>query len=128
MLNNTKAKDIPGFVSQWTDEYFHKSAFDMPIKYPNKRVIGFLSQFKKMEEVVLYRGVNQYNKENNLITSWTYNKNIALGYIKEGGRIIKRKFDYKNILLDTTILSPKQKKLLGYDYEVDDAEVLILEL
>ena len=76
---------IPSFISSWADEYFHKSAFDTPIKYPNKRIIDFLSQFKKKERIKLYRGINEYNKENRLITSWTHSKKIAEGYTKDGG-------------------------------------------
>lgn len=118
---------IPSFISSWSDEYFHKSAFDIPIKYPNKRVIDFLSQFKKKERIKLYRGINKYNKEDQPITSWTYSKKIAESYIKNGGKIIKKKFSPEYILFDTTALNTKQKKLLGYDYKIDDKEVLILK-
>lgn len=117
--------EIPAFVSSWSDEYFHKSAFDALIGYPNKRIINFLSQFKKKQQVKLYRGINIYNEENKMITSWTYDKKIAESYIKDGGKVIEKEFSSENILLDTTILKAKQKKMLGYDYEVDDREVLI---
>ena len=117
---------IPSFISSWADEYFHKSAFDIPIKYPNKKAIDFLSRFKKKERIKLYRGINKYNKENELITSWTYDKKIAESYIKNGGKIIERKFSPKYILFDTTTLNEKQKRLLGYDYKIDDKEVLVL--
>lgn len=117
---------IPAHVSSWTDEYFHKSAFDIPIKYPGKKIINFLSQFKKDHSVKLYRGVNKYNKGDKLITSWTYDKKTAGSYIRDGGRIVKKRFAPADILLDTTILNAKQKQLLGYDYKVDDKEVLAI--
>ncbi len=123
--NTASKKEIPAFVSSWTDGYFHKSAFDAPNKYPNKKVINFLSQFKKKERIKLYRGINKYNGENELITSWTYDKRIAESYIKDGGRVMEKDFSPEDVLFDTTILNSEQKKLLGYDYKVDDREVLI---
>ena len=49
MKNKSELRlSIPGYVAKWTDEYFHKSAFDIPIKYPDKKVIDFLSKFKKI--------------------------------------------------------------------------------
>jgi len=121
------SQDIPAFVSTWTDEYFHKSAFDKPIKLPRMEVINYLAKFKKGDKVKLYRGINKYNKENELITSWTYNKKIAENYIiKDGGKVIEREFSPEDVLLDTTILNEVQKKSLGYDYKIDDKEVLII--
>ena len=117
---------IPSFISSWSDEYFHKSAFDTPIKYPDKKVINFLSQFKKKERIKLYRGINKYNKKSGPITSWTYSKKIAKSYIKNGGKIIEKKFAPEYILLDTTTLNREQKGFLGYDYKIDDKEVLVL--
>lgn len=117
---------IPAYISSWTDEYFHKSVFDVPIKYPGKKIIDFLSQFKKKERVKLYRGVNKYNKGNDFIRSWTYDKKIAESYMKEGGRIIEREFAPDDILLDTTTLDAEQKILMGYDYGIDDKEVLVI--
>ncbi len=118
---------IPAYVVAWTDEYFHKSAFDTLIRYPEKKVIDFLSQFKKKDRVKLYRGVNKYNEGNEIIMSWTYDKKIAEGYIKDGGKIIEKEFIPENILLDTTTLNAAQKKILGYDYKVDDKEVLVIQ-
>jgi|GEM_PF-1730260 len=119
---------IPDYVANWTDKYFHQSAFDVPFRYPNEKVINFLMQFRKKETVTLYRGINYYNETNNLVTSWTYDLNVAKSYANEiRGRIVDREFVPDNILLDTTILTPEQKKILGYDYEIDDKEVLILE-
>ena len=126
--NMTSKKEIPAYVSSWTDEYFHKSAFEVPIKYPNKKVINFLSQFKKKERVKLYRGINEYNEENVLITSWTYDKKVAESYIKDGGKVTEKEFSPEDVLFDTTILNSKQKKLLGYDYMVDDREVLVTRI
>ena len=127
MANDSKnsLNNIPAFVSEWTDEYFHKSAFDIPIKYPSKKTIGFLSQFRKKCDIVLYRGMNKYNKDNELVTSWTYDKKIARGYAQNSNKVVKRIFTEKDILLDTTILDAKQRQFLGYDYEFDDKEVLV---
>lgn len=126
--NSSSEVEIPAYVSSWTDEYFHKSAFEAPIKYPDKKIIDFLSQFKKKESVKLYRGINKYNKENELIMSWTYDKKSAKSYIKDGGKVIEKEFAPEAILFDTTILNTEQKKLLGYDYKVDDREVLITSI
>ena len=126
MKNLAHRTEIPAHVSSWTDEFFHKSAFEPPIKYPNKKVIDFLSQFKKNERIKLYRGINKYNKRNKLIVSWTYDKKIAERYISDGGKIIEREFVPEDILFDTTILNEGQKELLGYDYKVDDKEVLVI--
>jgi len=120
--------EIPACVSSWTDEFFHKSAFEAPIKYPKKKVIDFLSQFKKNERIKLYRGINEYNERSRLIVSWTYDKKTAESYISDGGKIIEQEFVPEDILLDTTILNDKQKQLLGYDYKVDDKEVLVIEM
>jgi len=117
---------IPSFISSWSDEYFHKSAFDTPIEYPDKKVINFLSQFKKKERIKLYRGINKYNKKSGPIISWTYSKKIAKSYIKNGGKIIEKEFSPEYILLDTTTLNREQKGFLGYDYKIDDKEVLVL--
>jgi len=126
MKNLAHRTEIPAYVSSWTDEFFHKSAFDPPIKYPNKKVIGFLSRFKKNERIKLYRGINKYNERNKLIVSWTYDKKIAERYISDGVKMIKREFGPADILFDTTILTGGQKQLLGYDYKIDDKEVLVM--
>jgi len=126
MKNLTRITEIPAYVSSWTDEFFHKSAFDVPIKYPKKKVIDFLSQFKKNERIKLYRGINKYNEINKLIVSWTYDKKTAESYISDGGKIIEQEFVPADILFDTTILNEEQKRLLGYDYKVDDKEVLVI--
>jgi len=118
--------NIPNYVIEWTDKYFHQSAFDVPVNYPSKKVLKFFVHFKKPDKVTLYRGVNKYNKDNREITSWTYDKKIAENYIKDGGKIMEKEFPSENILLDTTTLNTKQKKLLGYDYKIDDKEVLII--
>jgi site-specific DNA-methyltransferase (adenine-specific) len=129
-IKKSSAKDtqnIPAFVCTWTDEYFHKSASDVPIRFPRLEIIKYLAKFKKDSKVKLYRGVNKYNKENDLITSWTYDKKIAEGYIlKDGGKIVEKEFLPKDILLDTTLLGSDHKKILGYDYKIDDKEVLII--
>lgn len=119
---------IPGYVSTWTDKYFHQSAFDMPVEYPSKKVINFLTRFKKPDKVKLYRGLNHYNQDNKQITSWTYDMRVAERYASETkGKISENEFSQDRILLDTTILTNEQKRLLGYDYKIDDKEVLILE-
>lgn len=120
--------EIPAYVSSWTDEFFHKSAFEAPIKYPKKKVIDFLSQFKKNNRIKLYRGINEYNEKNKSVASWTYDKKTAESYISDGGKIIEQEFAPADILLDTTILNDEQKQLLGYDYKVDDKEVLVIEM
>ncbi len=126
MKNPAHRTEIPAYVSSWTDEFFHKSAFEVPIKYPKKKTIDFLSQFKKNERIKLYRGINKYNERNKLIVSWTYDKKTAKSYISDGGKIIEQEFAPADILFDTTILNEEQKRLLGYDYKVDDKEVLVL--
>lgn len=126
--NKSSKIKIPAYVSSWTDEYFHKSAFAAPIKYPCRKVTNFLSQFKKKEPVKLYRGINKYNEENELIMSWTYDKKSAKSYIRDGGKVIEKEFAPEDVLFDTTILNTEQKKLLGYDYKVDDREVLITSI
>lgn len=118
--------DPPSYVAEWTDEYFHKSAFDVPINCPDKKVINFLSQFKKNIRLKLYRGINRFNKARDVIASWTYDKKIAESYIKDGGKIAEKEFVPEDILLDTTVLNTRQKELLGYDYSIDDKEVLVL--
>lgn len=120
---------IPNYIIDWTDKYFHQSAFDIPVNYPNKKVLKFLTYFKKPEKVRLYRGVNKYNKDNRRITSWTYDQQVAERYAKEiSGEIIETEFPSDKILLDTTLLTKTEKQQLGYDYKIDDKEVLILEI
>ena len=119
---------IPAYVSDWTDKYFHQSAFDQPLEYPSKKVLDFLAQFKKLQKMKLYRGINRYNKDNQKITSWTYDLEIAKRYAKElNGEVFSKEFLPTKILLDTTLLNSEQKRQLGYDYKIDDKEVLILE-
>lgn len=117
---------IPAYVSGWTDKYFHQSAFDEPWNFPSQKVIKFLSKFKRNKKVKLFRGINKFNKDCLEISSWTYDREIAKKYIQEGGKIIEYEFSSEKILLDTTLLNREQKMLLGYDYGVDDKEVLIL--
>jgi len=118
---------IPNYVVDWTDKYFHHSAFDVPVKYPSKKVVGFLAQFKKSQKAKLYRGINYYNGDNRGITSWTYDLEVAKRYAKElKGKVFSKEFLATQVLLDTTLLSYDQKKQLGYDYKIDDKEVLIL--
>lgn len=119
---------IPNYVTAWTDKYFHQSAFDLPINYPNKKVLEFLVYFKKLGKVRLYRGINRYNKDNRGITSWTYDRQVAERYAKEiDGEVIEMEFSSDKILLDTTLLTKIERQQLGYDYKIDDKEVLILE-
>lgn len=117
---------IPAYVSLWTDKYFHQSVYDAPWKLPGERIKSFVSHFKPNKPVKLYRGVNEHNKETKHIVSWTYKKEIAKNYIEEDGKIIERIFCPEEIFLDTTVLTKMQKILLGYDYKIDDKEVLIL--
>ena len=121
--------NIPSHVSAWLDEYFHKSAYDVPIKPPTARIIKFLSQFKKNHVIKLYRGINKYNTEDDSITSWTYNKKVAERYVGDagGGRVAEKEFAPECVMLDTTLLSEQQRKLMGYDYQEDDREVLIIK-
>ena len=118
---------IPGYVSEWTDKYFHQSAFDKPVEYPSEKVVNFLKCFKKPDKAKLYRGINHFNKSNKQVTSWTYDKQIAKRYASETkGEIFENEFYHDQILLDTTALTSDQKRQLGYDYKIDDKEVLIL--
>jgi len=122
------ATQIPNYVIDWTDKYFHQSAFDVPVNYPSKKILKFLVRFKKPGKVRLYRGINRYNKENREITSWTYDRQVAERYAKEiDGEIIETEFSFSKTLLDTTFLTKAEKQRLGYDYKIDDKEVLILE-
>lgn len=125
-MNKNNFLKIPVYVSKWADKYFHQSAFDIPVAFPNKRVIAFLSRFKRDENLKLFRGINKFNRDTLGITSWSHDRKIAEDYIKDGGKIIEKEFVPENVLIDTTVLSVKQKRLLGYDYGVDDKEVLII--
>ncbi len=119
---------IPNYVIDWTDKYFHHSMFDKPLKYPSKKILDFLTQFKKLQKIKLYRGINCYNKDNKEIMSWTYSLEIAKRYTEElKEKILSKEFLPTKILLDTTLLDSEQKRQLGYDYTVDDKEVLVLE-
>ena len=120
---------IPSYVSNWTDKYFHQSSFDMPLKFPTKKATNFLVKFKREEKIKLYRGIHRYNKVNYTgVESWTYDKKIAVRYASDEieGKVIEKIFDSKNILLDTTLLDKEEKILLGYDYKIDDREVLVI--
>lgn len=119
---------IPPYVSAWLDEYFHKSASESPIRLPSKKTIGFLSRFKKDDVVKLYRGVNKYNASLAPVVSWTYDREIAVRYIKDagGGKIVEKEFSPQNIMVDMTLLDETQRTMVGYDYAVDDKEVLVL--
>ncbi len=122
---------MPSYVIDWTDKYFHQSAFDAPIGYPNKRIVKYFASAKadRIGTVKLYRGVNTYNKNNRGITSWTYDRKVAERYAKEmGDEVIETEFPFTKVLLDTTLLTKAEKQRIGYDYRVDDKEVLILEI
>lgn len=123
-------RKIPSFVVGWTDAYFHRSAYDLPLNPPSRRIIKFLQQFSKPERVTLFRGVHEYNKDNLTITSWTYDKKVAQRYISESkhGEILEVEFTSEKILLDTTFLNKDEKLFLGYDYIIDDKEVLIINI
>lgn len=123
-----KNNKIADYVVNWTDKYFHQSAFDIPLKFPNKKVIDFLAKFKKETKIKLCRGTNKYNAENYTgIESWTYDKKVASRYAAGiGGQVIEKVFKPENILLDTTLLNKQEKLLLGYDYKINDKEVLII--
>lgn len=123
------ATKISNDVIDWTDKYFHQSAFDKPLSYPSKKTQGLLSKFRPTRPVNLFRGINGYNKDNQGITSWSYDKKVAERYAKEiEGQVIQQKFHPSQILLDTTHLTKEEKSLFGYDYEIDDKEVLIFQL
>ena len=128
MENKLLSKIISSNITNWTDKYFHQSAFDVPLKFPTKKVLDFLTKLKKEGKIKLYRGVNKYNKENYTgVVSWTYDKKIASRYANEiGGKVIEKIFNPKNILLDTTLLNKQEKILLGYDHKIDDREVLVI--
>lgn len=128
MENKLLSKIISSNITNWTDKYFHQSAFDVPLKFPTKKVLDFLTKLKKEGNIKLYRGVNKYNKENYTgVVSWTYDKKIASRYANEiGGKVIEKIFNPKNILLDTTLLNKQEKILLGYDHKIDDREVLVI--
>jgi len=121
-------KKFPNYVITWTDKYFHQSAFDMPVKFPSKKVINYLARFKKAGKIKLLRGINKYNKDNCAgVYSWTYDKKVALRYAKElEGKVLEKTFLPEQIILDTTILNQQERVSLGYDYSVDDKEVLII--
>jgi hypothetical protein len=123
-----KVETIPAYIASWTDAYFHQSAYDVPVRYPSKRVIRQLKKISKNnEDIKLYRGINNYNKNNSNLTSWTYDKKVAQRYIMEtGGTVVEKTFTKEQILLDTNKLTKKEKLQLGYDYKIDDKEVLIL--
>ncbi|MFC1613449.1 hypothetical protein ACFL23_03910 [Patescibacteria group bacterium] len=120
---------IPKYVASWTDTYFHQSAFDIPLKFPNNKIIAFLSKFKKEEKIILFRGVNKFNQDNFTgVESWTHDIEIAKKYAEEqGSKVVKKLFNPKNILLDTTLFSEEEKVMVGYDYKIDDKEVLIIK-
>lgn len=126
-MKNIHSIKIPSYVSMWADKYFHQSSFDIPLGFPNKKVITFLSRFKRNQKIKLFRGINKFNKDISGIVSWTYDKKIAVNYAENGGKIIEKNFPLNEVLLDTTVLGSEQKKLLGYDYKVDDKEVLIID-
>jgi len=122
-----KVLSMPRYIVEWTDKYFHQSAFDAPVRYPNKKIVTFLSRFKRKYPVKLFRGINEYNKGNFSITSWTHDRRVAERYAKETkGRVVEMLFSKTQILIDTTILTDEQKRQLGYDYKIDDKEVLVL--
>ncbi|KKT40940.1 MAG: hypothetical protein UW30_C0015G0011 [Candidatus Giovannonibacteria bacterium GW2011_GWA2_44_13b] len=121
--------NIPKYVINWTDKYFHQSAFDAPVNNPSKNIIEILSRFNKPNIAKLYRGVNEYNKNDKRVVSWTYDRRVAKRYInKMSDKIIEAEFPASKILLDTTFLTRTEKRQLGYDYKVDDKEVLILNI
>lgn len=121
-------KTIPTYVIDWTDRYFHQSAFDVPLSYPSKKTRVFLSKFRPTKPITLFRGINRYNKDNRGITSWSYSKRVAERYAKEiEGYVIQQKIHPNQILLDTANLTKEEKYLLGYDYKIDDNEVLIFQ-
>lgn len=119
---------IPNYIIDWTDKYFHQSAFDVPLSYPSKQTCVFLSKFRPTKSITLFRGVNKYNEDNQEITSWSYSKQVAKRYAQEiNGRLIEKEFCPSDILLDTTQLTKEEKLFFGYDYQTDDEEVLIFQ-
>lgn len=124
------AKFIPNYIIDWTDKYFHQSAFSVPLNYPSKRVVKFFTAYsKRTSKTKLYRGIHQYNKNNKGVTSWTYDCKIAERYAKEiGGKVIEKEIQPHKILLDTTRLTKAEKEQFGYDYKTNDKEVLVLKV
>ena len=121
-------RSMPNYVAVWTDKYFHQSAFDVPVNYPNKKVLNFFASLNKPDKVRLFRGINKFNKDNEEITSWTYSRQVAERYAEEiEGTVIEMEFDRSKVLLDTTLLTKTAKQQLGYDYKIDDKEVLIFK-
>ena len=47
MENKLLSKIISSNITNWTDKYFHQSAFDVPLKFPTKKVLDFLTKLKK---------------------------------------------------------------------------------
>ncbi len=129
-MKNKLSNSIPAAVSAWTDKYFHQSAFDKPLNFPSNNVVNFLSKFRPLKPVKLFRGIHEFNGENYTgIESWTYNRKTAEKYAasEKNGKVEEATFSVDNILLDTTLLGSTDKKYLGYDYNIDDKEVLVFK-
>ena len=76
--------------------------------------------------MTLYRGINSDNEGNTGITSWSYDKEIAKGYAGKNGKVISKEVNPDEILIDTTKVPEEMRKSIGYDWKVDDKEVLLL--
>ena len=129
-LEKNIINNIPSYVCSWTDRYFHQSAFDEPLKSPNNNIVKYLSKFRPSEKVKLYRGKHKFNNKNYTgIESWTYDSKVAIRYakIEKNGSVEEKEFLPKDILLDTTLLNNNEKKYFGYDYHLDDKEVLVFK-
>lgn len=130
MKNKFSKNNIPSIVSKWTDKYFHQSAFEEPLGFPSDKVIKFLSKFKPNTKIKLFRGNHKFNSQNFTgIKSWTYDKKIAGKYAKyeNNSSVETKNFSPEEILLDTTLLNSMERKYIGYDFKVDDKEVLVFK-
>lgn len=103
------------------NNYFKDWGYDNSKKevIPEK-VIQEAAQYKPKKSVTLYRGIEKGQVDGNGPTSWTYNKDIAKEHTYGDGKVISRKVNPDEILLDSTELpSELQQKYNFFDEEME---------
>lgn len=92
------SKETHQFLTDWMDS---------PTAQPSDSIIKELAKYTPSDSVVLYRGGKSGGKEP--YKSWSYDKDVAEGFVGEGEKVMKRRWYPDEILVDFTRL-PKAYK------------------
>lgn len=104
------------------DSYFKDWGYGEGSSKPlTKEVIDAAAPYRPKKAVTLYRGIEKGQKDAlDKPMSWTYNKDIAKEHTYGSGKVILKKVNPDEILLDSTMLPPElQDKYNFFDEEME---------